>query len=101
MNVKYVIKIQPNISNQIQSGEMCAKKIIIIKATKRKEKKHAILCCVCCVALYLSIMQGSLETPLPWLIARGHLRVFTTITITVIIIIIARVSQSSRTVQVL
>lgn len=50
----------------------------------------------CVLYVYQSIMQGSLEVPLPWLVPMVHLRVFTTITITittiVIIIIIAKIS---------
>ena len=43
---------------------------------------------LCALCVYLSVMQGSSKTPLPWLVTRGRLQVFTTITVVIIIIII-------------
>ena len=57
---------------------------IIIKATK-KEICYAMLCVLC---VYLFVMQGSSETPLPWLVTEGRLQVFTTITVIMIMIMI-------------
>ena len=61
MNVKYVIKIQPNISNQIQSGEMCAKKNNN-KSNKKKRKKacYTMLCVLCvCLSVYNTRITGN------------------------------------------
>ena len=47
MNVKDFLEIQPNVSNQIQSVEMCAKKEK--KNNKRKKKK------ICYAMLYVGV----------------------------------------------
>ena len=94
MNVKYFLEIQPNVSNQIQSAEMCAKKEK--NNNKRKKKRYAMLCYM---SVFVCLFERITE-PLPWFVTRARLRVFTTITI-IIIFIIAGISWSSRAIQVL
>ena len=55
------------------------------------------LCYAVCLCLFI-YLQGSPETPLPWLMTKCHLRVLTTTNI-IIIIIIAGISQSPKAVQ--
>ena len=68
--MKDVLKIQPNVSNQIQSARMYAKKRKIKKKKKQtkkktKNKKESMLCYAMSVCLFV----GSPKMPFPRLMA--------------------------------
>ena len=70
--MKDVLKIQPNVSNQIQSARMYAKKRKIKKkkqTNKKKNKKQKGKYAMLCYAMSVCLFVGSPKMPFPRLMA--------------------------------